>query len=135
MWKPLLAEVREDQDIRSKKVLDDVFGSDDSTYVSVTSHSGEIASLLRGICSCFPLFKSRSRCHILGVLLGFSLKFARGADNRIVLNHRVFSLGTGQVIPVLVKAETIASGAPATTTLPWSAISTCSSPAASTTTA
>ncbi|KAH9213634.1 histidine phosphatase superfamily [Leptodontidium sp. 2 PMI_412] len=99
LWKPLLAEVSQDQDIRSKKVLDDVFDSDDSTYVSVTSHSGEIASLLR------------------------------------VLKHRVFSLSTGQVIPVLVKAETIAANPPATTTLPWSAISTCTSPAASTTTA
>ncbi|KAH7411418.1 histidine phosphatase superfamily [Cadophora sp. MPI-SDFR-AT-0126] len=99
LWRPLLTEVAADQDVRSKRVLDDVFGSDDATYVSVTSHSGEIASLLR------------------------------------VLKHRVFSLSTGQVIPVLVKAETIASGAPDTTTLPWSAISTCTSPAASTTTA
>jgi len=37
-----------DQDIRSKTVLDEVFGSDDNTWLSVTSHSGEIASILRG---------------------------------------------------------------------------------------
>jgi broad specificity phosphatase PhoE len=47
-WTELRAEPRQNQDIRSKKVLDDVVGSDGSTYISVTSHSGEIASLLRG---------------------------------------------------------------------------------------
>lgn len=47
-WTALHAETSTDQDIRSKKVLDDVFENDDSTYISVTSHSGEIASLLRG---------------------------------------------------------------------------------------
>ena len=47
-WTELHAEPRQDQDIRSKTVLDDVVGSDGSVYVSVTSHSGEIASLLRG---------------------------------------------------------------------------------------
>jgi hypothetical protein len=48
LWKPLLGELPTDQDIRSKTVLDDVFSSDDSTWVSVTTHSGEIASILRG---------------------------------------------------------------------------------------
>lgn len=47
-WTELFAEPREEQDKRSKKVVDDVVGSDASTYISVTSHSGEIASLLRG---------------------------------------------------------------------------------------
>lgn len=47
LWTALHAEPSVDQDIRSKKVLDDVFTSDDSTYISVTAHSGEIASLLR----------------------------------------------------------------------------------------
>jgi broad specificity phosphatase PhoE len=46
-WKPLFSETRDSQDARSKNVLDDVFKSDDSTYISVTAHSGEIASLLR----------------------------------------------------------------------------------------
>jgi broad specificity phosphatase PhoE len=48
LWQELHAEPREDQDIRSKKVVDEVVSSDGGTYISVTSHSGEIASLLRG---------------------------------------------------------------------------------------
>lgn len=48
LWTPLFAETSAAQDVRSKAVLDDVFASDESTYISVTSHSGEIASLLRG---------------------------------------------------------------------------------------
>ncbi|KAF2192347.1 phosphoglycerate mutase-like protein [Zopfia rhizophila CBS 207.26] len=46
-WTPLHAETQTDQDVRSKKVLDDVFSNDRSTYISVTAHSGEITSLLR----------------------------------------------------------------------------------------
>ncbi|KAF1923383.1 phosphoglycerate mutase family protein [Didymella exigua CBS 183.55] len=46
-WKELMAEPSADQDIRSKAVLDDIFSNDDSTYISITSHSGEISSLLR----------------------------------------------------------------------------------------
>lgn len=38
-----------DENIRSKTALDEVFSSDDSTYISITSHSGEIASILQGI--------------------------------------------------------------------------------------
>ncbi len=53
LWKPLQGEVPVDEDIRSKTGLDEVFESDDSTYISITSHSGEIASLLRGM-SLFP---------------------------------------------------------------------------------
>ena len=55
LWQALHAETATDQDIRSKKVLDDVFSTDDSTYISITSHSGEIASLLRGrsFAECF----------------------------------------------------------------------------------
>ncbi|CAF9923862.1 MAG: hypothetical protein HETSPECPRED_005442 [Heterodermia speciosa] len=47
LWEALHGETSVDQDIRSKKVLDDVFSTDDSTYISITSHSGEIASILR----------------------------------------------------------------------------------------
>ncbi|KUJ06823.1 phosphoglycerate mutase-like protein [Mollisia scopiformis] len=90
LWKPLMGEVPTDEDVRSKRVLDDVFAGDDSTYISITSHSGEIASILR------------------------------------VLGHQPFSLSTGAVIPVLVKAEIIQRDVPATTTLPWTALSTCS---------
>ncbi|KAF2818776.1 phosphoglycerate mutase-like protein [Ophiobolus disseminans] len=46
-WTELFAEPRANQDARSKTVLDDIFSSDDSTYISITSHSGEIGSLLR----------------------------------------------------------------------------------------
>ncbi|KAF2149393.1 phosphoglycerate mutase-like protein [Myriangium duriaei CBS 260.36] len=38
-----------------------------------------------------------------------------------VLGHRAFSLGTGQIIPVLVKAETVKSAPALTTTAPWTA--------------
>ncbi len=48
LWEALHGETNTDQDIRSKAVLDDVFSSDKSTYISITSHSGEIASILRG---------------------------------------------------------------------------------------
>jgi hypothetical protein len=48
LWRKGVGEVSQDQDVRSKKVLDEVFGNDDSTYISITSHSGEIASILRG---------------------------------------------------------------------------------------
>lgn len=48
-FRPLRQETEVDQDARSKIVLDDIFNDDKSTFVSITSHSGEIASLLRGI--------------------------------------------------------------------------------------
>ena len=48
LWVALHGETNIDQDVRSKKVLDDVFSTDGSAYISITSHSGEIASLLRG---------------------------------------------------------------------------------------
>lgn len=49
LWKELTNEPSSAQDIRSKALLDDVFSSDDSTYISMTAHSGEISSLLRGM--------------------------------------------------------------------------------------
>ena len=48
LWEALHGETNDDQDIRSKKVLDEIFFTDKSTYISITSHSGEIASILRG---------------------------------------------------------------------------------------
>ncbi|KAL8909408.1 MAG: hypothetical protein Q9207_000243 [Kuettlingeria erythrocarpa] len=48
LWQAYHAETQLDQDIRSKMALDDVFTGDRETYLSITSHSGEIASLLRG---------------------------------------------------------------------------------------
>ncbi|KAL8826890.1 MAG: hypothetical protein Q9191_003525, partial [Dirinaria sp. TL-2023a] len=50
LWEALHGETNVDQDLRSKTVLDAVFSSSShkrETYVSITSHSGEIASLLR----------------------------------------------------------------------------------------
>lgn len=94
LWTGVTAETSSAQDLRSKQLLDDIFSSDRSTYLSFTSHSGEIASILR------------------------------------VLGHRVFSLRTGAVIPVLVKAETIEPAA-ATTTIsaaPWTASPFCTVP-------
>lgn len=48
LWEALHGETNNDQDIRSKKVLDQVFSADRSTFISITSHSGEIGSILRG---------------------------------------------------------------------------------------
>ena len=48
LWKPLEGETSIDQQIRSKTVLDQVFKSDRSTWISVTSHSGEIGAILKG---------------------------------------------------------------------------------------
>lgn len=47
LWNGVTAEPPDAQDVRSKKWLDQVFFNDDSTWISVTSHSGEIACTLR----------------------------------------------------------------------------------------
>lgn len=46
LWTGTEGETAEHQLARSKEVLDDVFTNDDATWVSVTSHSGEISKLL-----------------------------------------------------------------------------------------
>ena len=111
LWRAGVGETSVDEAARSKVVLDQVFGSDDSTWISITSHSGEIASILSGelIFTLFELWEGER-------LLTFEA----------VLGHRPFGLSTGAVIPVLVKAETIKAAAPATATQPWTTISTCS---------
>jgi hypothetical protein len=92
LWRGVDAETSAAQDIRSKYALDAVFASDSSRFISVTSHSGETASMLR------------------------------------VLGHRTFSLATGAVLPVLVKAVVLAD-APATTSIvSWSGLATCTVP-------
>ena len=48
LWEALHGETTIDQAIRSKTVLDQVFSTDRNTYISITSHSGEIASILSG---------------------------------------------------------------------------------------
>jgi len=75
-WKEGFSETQEEEFRRTKVAFDDVFKSDKSTYISVTSHSGQINMSLR------------------------------------VLGHRPFSLSTGQVIPILVKAETVIDSPP-----------------------
>ena len=55
LYQNLRQETENDQDIRSRAALNDVFSQDRSTYISITSHSGEIASLLRGIDPPAPL--------------------------------------------------------------------------------
>ncbi|XHF97315.1 hypothetical protein AWENTII_000910 [Aspergillus wentii] len=92
LWNGVTGETNDAQDIRSKTALDSVFSSKDSgLFVSVTSHSGEISSILR------------------------------------VLGHRKFSLNTGAVIPVLVKAET-SSEAEKPTSASWTVSAHCTSP-------
>ena len=48
LWQALHGETSIDQSVRSKIVLDEIFRKDRSTYISITSHSGEIASILGG---------------------------------------------------------------------------------------
>jgi len=91
LWGGVLAETSVAQDARSTTVLNEVFANDDSTWISITSHSGEIRSILR------------------------------------VLGHREFSLSTGAVIPVLVKAEYFRQGEIITTPA-WTATATCTAP-------
>jgi broad specificity phosphatase PhoE len=112
LWEADVRESPEAQDVRTRELLDDVFGSDGKTYVSFSSHSGEIASVLRGRWSGF-----------------------RWGDElmRVVIGHRKFELGTGHVIPVLVKAETVYGTRPATSIPPSTPVSTCTAPPATST--
>ncbi|KAL1875070.1 putative phosphoglycerate mutase pmu1 [Paecilomyces lecythidis] len=94
LWTGVTGETSSAQDVRSKTALDSVFSNHNTGFfVSVTSHSGEISSILR------------------------------------VLGHRAFSLSTGAVIPVLVKAETVLDRPrPSTTTQPWTVSPHCTAP-------
>lgn len=49
LWSPDTRESDPALDIRLKKLLDDVFTHDDSTYISFSSHSGAISALLRDL--------------------------------------------------------------------------------------
>ncbi|KAI7552515.1 phosphoglycerate mutase-like protein [Hortaea werneckii] len=90
-WNGVTGETSDGQDKRSKIALDSVFSNDDHTWISITSHSGEIASMLR------------------------------------VLGHQSFSLNTGAVIPVLVKAQFLPSG-PAASDSPFTTSTHCALP-------
>ena len=86
------SETQTAQNLRSKTILDQLFQTDGNTFLSITTHSGEGASLLQ------------------------------------VLNHIPFSLSTGAVIPILVKAETISGPGPTTTVLPYTSQVVCNGP-------
>lgn len=49
LWDSEHRETREAMDIRLRQALDDVFSSDENTHISISSHSGAIGSILRGI--------------------------------------------------------------------------------------
>ncbi|KAJ5135795.1 uncharacterized protein N7515_005073 [Penicillium bovifimosum] len=95
LWDGVTAESADAQDARSAQALGQVFFASSGkkeAFVSVTAHSGEIASILR------------------------------------VLKHREFSLNTGAVIPVLVKAEKVEHGASTTSSVPWTVSPHCTEP-------
>ena len=47
LWSATERETNQQLDSRFQSLLDDIFGHDDGTFVSLTSHSGAICSLLR----------------------------------------------------------------------------------------
>lgn len=47
LWKGYEGETSEAQRKRTKFVLDDIFSNDDNTWISITSHSGQISSNLK----------------------------------------------------------------------------------------
>ncbi|CAI4214000.1 unnamed protein product [Parascedosporium putredinis] len=49
LWHSYEAETTAAQAVRAKTVLDDVFRGDDTTWISVTSHSGQITQLLAAL--------------------------------------------------------------------------------------
>lgn len=48
LWKPDVRESDSSRDARLKELLDDILTTDHSTYISLTSHSGAINSILHG---------------------------------------------------------------------------------------
>lgn len=92
LWKADLRESNAAQDQRAHAVLTDVLSSDKNTWISISSHSGQIASSLR------------------------------------VLGHREFGLGTGQVIPILVKVEKVFGVKPRIEPAPWEKVEKCEKP-------
>lgn len=68
LWSPTVRETDEETQVRVRLLLDDIFQHDNSTWISLTSHSGWIRALLA------------------------------------VVGHRVFPLGQGSALAVVVKA-------------------------------
>lgn len=60
LWEADVRETPEAQDVRTLALLDDVWGSDGKTYLSFSSHSGEIASVLRGMLLVFKVLGETS---------------------------------------------------------------------------
>ncbi|KKY20430.1 putative phosphoglycerate mutase family protein [Diplodia seriata] len=89
LWSATLRESSTAQIARLKTLLDDIFAHDPNTFISLTSHSGSIRSVLAAV------------------------------------GHRDFSLLTGAVIPVLVRAETRPGPAPPTAVDPPTTAPTC----------
>lgn len=58
------------------------------------------------------------------------MRWDSDADTLVVLKHRDFSLGTGQVIPVLIKAQVLEGAAPHEEPKPWMRITPCPKPPA-----
>jgi len=49
LWDPELRESETHEVFRLQLLLDDIFANDQNTFISLTSHSGAISSILRGI--------------------------------------------------------------------------------------
>lgn len=109
LWSSTLRETNEAVDQRTKLVLDDILLNDKHTFVSISSHSGQIGSTLRGMSS-----------HASINFIDFKVD--------PVLGHREFKLNTGQVIPVLVKINRIPGPPPPVKKAPWFIPEICESP-------
>ena len=46
LWRSDHRETNPEQETRLRKLLDDIFAKDDSTYISLTAHSGAIRAIL-----------------------------------------------------------------------------------------
>lgn len=46
LWDPKVRESNEHRNKRLRSLLNDIFASDESTYISLTAHSGAITSIL-----------------------------------------------------------------------------------------
>lgn len=49
LWDPEVRESDSDRDARLKKLLDDIFSHDKSTFMSLTAHGGAIRSILNAV--------------------------------------------------------------------------------------
>lgn len=47
LWVPDLRETEEAMLVRARSAMDDIFNEDESTHISISSHSGMIATILK----------------------------------------------------------------------------------------